>query len=220
MKAIIVGGGKVGNLLCEELSETYDEVTLIETNEKLVQKIIESYDIQGVNGNGANYEILKEADASNADMFISVTASDEINIISCITAKQMGAKYTIARIRNPEYTETKEFLKSHLGIDLMLNPEFEAAKQISYMLKYPSANKIEVFGDNKVKMIEVAIEKDSLLKDISLNDSKKIIDFPAVVCLVERKGEVIIPRGDYIFKVGDKVHITAEERNLKKFYKL
>ena len=220
MKAIIVGGGKVGNLLCEELSETYDEVTLIETNEKLVQKIIESYDIQGVNGNGANYEILKEADASNADMFISVTASDEINIISCITAKQMGAKYTIARIRNPEYTETKEFLKSHLGIDLMLNPEFEAAKQISYMLKYPSANKIEVFGDNKVKMIEVAIEKDSLLKDISLNDSKKIINFPAVVCLVERKGEVIIPRGDYIFKVGDKVHITAEERNLKKFYKL
>lgn len=220
MKAIIVGGGKVGNLLCEELSTTYDEVTIIETNEKLVNKIIELYDIQGISGNGANYNILEEADAGNSDMFIAVTTSDEINIISCITAKQMGAKYTIARIRNPEYTKTKEFLKNSLGIDLMLNPEYEAAKQINFMLKYPSANKIETFGQNKVKVIEVNIKESSILKDVSLIESKNIINFPAIVCLVERKGEVIVPRGDYIFKVGDKVHITADDKNIKKFYKL
>lgn len=159
MKAVIVGGGKVGNLLCEELSTSYSEVTLIETNEKLVQKIIELYDIQGIAGNGANYNILEEAEAGNSDMFIAVTASDEINIISCITAKQMGAKYTIARIRNPEYTKTKEFLKNSLGIDLMLNPEYEAAKQISYMLKYPSANKIEIFCQNKVKWLKLLLKK-------------------------------------------------------------
>lgn len=220
MKAVIVGGGKVGNLLCEELSASYDEVTIIETNEKLVNKIIELYDIQGITGNGANYNVLEEADAGLSDMFIAVTTSDEINIISCITAKQMGAKYTIARIRNPEYTKTKEFLKNSLGIDLMLNPEYEAAKLISSMLKYPSANKIETFGENKVKMIEAIIKEGSLLKDVPLIDSKEIIDFPAVVCLVERKGEVIVPRGDYIFRVGDKVHITASEEHLKKFYKL
>ncbi|QWQ38443.1 Trk system potassium transporter TrkA [Gemella sp. zg-570] len=220
MKAVIVGGGKVGNLLCEELSASYSELTLIETNEKLVQKIIELYDIQGIAGNGANYNILEEAEAGKADMFIAVTASDEINIISCITAKQMGAKYTIARIRNPEYTKTKEFLKNSLGIDLMLNPEYEAAKQINYMLKYPSANKIEIFYKDKVKMIEVTIEEGSVLNNISLIDSKKIIDFPALVCLVERKEEVIVPKGDYIFKVGDRVHITADEKHLKQFYKL
>lgn len=220
MKAIIVGGGKVGNLLCEELSSTYDDVTIIETNEKLVKKIIEQYDINGIAGNGANYSILDEAGAAESDIFIAVTTSDEINIISCITAKQMGAKYTIARIRNPEYTQTKEFLKNSLGIDLMINPEYEAAKQISFMLKYPTANKIETFANNRVKMIEVTIKENSILKGISLIDSKKIIDFPAVVCLVERKGEVIVPRGDYIFTVGDKVHITADEINIKKFYKL
>ena len=220
MKVIIVGGGKVGNLLCEEFSNNNDEVTLIELNERLVKKTIEQYDIQGIVGNGANYNILEEAEAENCDMFIAVTTSDEINIISCITAKQMGAKYTIARIRNPEYTQTKEFLKNSLGIDLMLNPEFETAKQIHYMLQYPSANKVETFANNRVKMIEVTVKENSILKNISLIDSKNIIDFPALVCLVERNSEVIVPKGEYIFKVGDKVHITANTCNLKKLYKL
>ncbi|MDO4814786.1 MAG: Trk system potassium transporter TrkA [Gemella sp.] len=220
MKAVIVGGGKVGNLLCEELSTSYEEVTLIDTNEKIVKKLIELYDIQGVAGSGANFNILQEAEVDKSDMFIAVTASDEINIISCITAKQMGAKYTIARIRNPEYTQTQEFLKNKLGIDLMINPDYVAAKQISYMLRYPSANRIETFCQNKVKVIEVTIKEESILNGVSLIDSKHIINFPAVVCLVERQGQVIIPRGDYIFQTGDKVHITADDVNIKKFYKL
>ena len=153
-------------------------------------------------------------------MFISVTASDEINMICCIAAKQMGAKYTIARIRNPEYSKTKEFLRESLGIDLMVNPEYEAAKQISHMLKYPTATKVESFFGGKFNILEVIINKNSILNGISLIDSKKIIDFPSLVCLVERKGEVFVPRGNYIFNVGDKVHITAANKNLKKFYKL
>ena len=220
MKAIIVGGGKVGELLCADFSDTFKEVTLIDTNEKRVEKLVEAYDIQGLLGNGANYDILQEAGTNMADMFISVTASDEINIISCITAKQMGAKYTIARIRNPEYSKTKEFLKSSLGIDLVVNPEYEAAKQIYNMLKYPSATKVESFSCNKFNILEVVINENSLLNGVSLIDSKEIITFPSLVCLVERKGLVFVPRGDYIFEVGDKVHITADNKNLKKFYKL
>lgn len=220
MKAVIVGGGKVGNLLCEELSSTYEELTIVDTNENLVKKIIELHDIQGVVGNGANSNILDEAGVRESDMFIAVTTSDEINIIACITAKQMGAKYTIARIRNPEYTQTNEFLKNNLGIDVMLNPDFEAAKQIGHMLRYPSANRVETFGENRVKVIEVTIKEESILTGVSLIDSKQIIDFPAVVCLVERQGQVIVPRGDYIFQTGDKVHITADDVNIKKFYKL
>lgn len=220
MKVVIVGGGKVGELLCADFSDIFQEVTIIDTNELRVEKLVEAYDINGILGNGANYEVLTRADSAKADMFISVTASDEINMICCIAAKQMGAKYTIARIRNPEYSKTKEFLRESLGIDLMVNPEYEAAKQISHILKYPTATKVESFFGGKFNILEVIINKNSILNGISLIDSKKIIDFPSLVCLVERKGEVFVPRGNYIFNVGDKVHITAANKNLKKFYKL
>ena len=220
MKVVIVGGGKVGELLCADFSNIFKEVTIIDTNELRVEKLVETYDINGILGNGANYEVLTRADSAEADMFISVTASDEINMICCIAAKQMGAKYTIARIRNPEYSKTKEFLRESLGIDLMVNPEYEAAKQISHMLKYPTATKVESFFGGKFNILEVIINNNSMLKGVSLIDSKKIIDFPSLVCLVERQGEVFVPRGNYVFNVGDKVHITAANKNLKKFYKL
>ena len=220
MKVVIVGGGKVGELLCADFSDIFQEVTIIDTNELRVEKLVETYDINGILGNGANYEVLTRADSAEADMFISVTASDEINMICCIAAKQMGAKYTIARIRNPEYSKTKEFLRESLGIDLMVNPEYEAAKQISHMLKYPTATKVESFFGGKFNILEVIINSNSILNGVSLIDSKKIIDFPSLVCLVERQGEVFVPRGNYVFNVGDKVHITAANKNLKKFYKL
>ena len=168
MKVIIVGGGKVGELLCADFSNTFDEVTIIDTNERRVEKLVETYDINGLIGNGANSDILLEADAANSDMFISVTTSDEINMISCIAAKQIGAKYTIARIRNPEYSKTKEFIKQSLGIDLMVNPEYEAAKQIFYMLKYPTATKVESFSNNKFNILEVLINENSLLRGFHL----------------------------------------------------
>ena len=220
MKVVIVGGGKVGELLCADFSDIFQEVTIIDTNELRVEKLVEAYDINGILGNGANYEVLTRADSAEADMFISVTASDEINMICCIAAKQMGAKYTIARIRNPENSKTKEFLRESLGIDLMVNPEYEAAKQISHMLKYPTAIKVESFFGGKFNILEVIINSNSILNGVSLIDSKKIIDFPSLVCLVERQGEVFVPRGNYVFNVGDKVHITAANKNLKKFYKL
>ena len=220
MKVVIVGGGKVGELLCADFSNTFEEVTLIDTNEQRVEKLVETYDINGLLGNGANYDNLVEASAGEADMFISVTTSDEINMISCIAAKQMGAKHTVARIRNPEYSKTKEFIKNSLGIDLMVNPEFEAAKQIVYMLRYPTATKVESFSANKFNILEVVIHQNSILKGVSLIDSKKIIDFPSLVCLVESHGKVFVPRGDYVFEVGDKVHITAANKDLKRFYKL
>jgi len=220
VKVVIVGGGKVGELLCADFSNIFKEVTIIDTNELRVEKLVETYDINGILGNGANYEVLTRADSAEADMFISVTASDEINMICCIAAKQMGAKYTIARIRNPEYSKTKEFLRESLGIDLMVNPEYEAAKQISHMLKYPTAIKVESFFGGKFNILEVIINSNSILNGVSLIDSKKIIDFPSLVCLVERQGEVFVPRGNYVFNVGDKVHITAANKNLKKFYKL
>ena len=127
MKIIIVGAGKVGELLCNDLSNEGNDITLIEENQKVLDQVLASSDIMGLVGNGANCEILKEANIEKADIFIAVTQSDEINIISSVMAKKLGAKYTIARVRNPEYSSQIQFMSDSLGIDRMLNPESEAA---------------------------------------------------------------------------------------------
>ena len=129
MKIVIAGAGVVGESLCSELSEVGNDVILIEKEEKVLNKLMENYDITGMVGNGASYETLLEVGADSADIFIAATESDELNIISSIIAKKIGAKFTIARVRNPEYSSNMQFVRENLGISLMLNPEFESAKK-------------------------------------------------------------------------------------------
>lgn len=177
MKVIIVGGGKVGELLCADFSNTFDEVTIIDTNERRVEKLVETYDIKGLVGNGANSDILLEADAANADMFISVTTSDEINMISCIAANRLEQNIQLREYVTQNILKQKRFIKQSLGIDLMVNPEYEAAKQIFYMLKYPTAIKVESFSNNKFNILEVIINENSILNGVSLIESKKYTIF-------------------------------------------
>lgn len=145
MKIVIVGAGVVGEALCIELSQINNDVILIERSEEILNKIIEKSDITGLVGNGASYENLLEAGADTADMFIAVTEADELNIISCIIAKKLGAKYTIARVRNPEYSTNMRFVREELGITLMMNPEAEASKSIMNILKFPNATGVDSF---------------------------------------------------------------------------
>lgn len=145
MKIVIAGAGVVGESLCNELSEVGNDVILIEKEEKTLNKIVENYDITGMVGNGASYETLNEAGADTADIFIAATESDELNIISSIIAKKIGAKFTIARVRNPEYSSNMQFVRENLGISLMLNPELETAKNIANKLMFPMALSVENF---------------------------------------------------------------------------
>ena len=120
MNIIIVGDGKVGYTLAEYLSKEDHDVTLVDRNQQALDKATETLDVMGVKGNGANVRTLLEAGADEADILIAVTTHDETNMVCCLAAKQLGSKYTIARIRDPEYTESISLLQNGMGIDLVV----------------------------------------------------------------------------------------------------
>ena len=218
MKIVIVGAGVVGEALCIELSQINNDVILIERSEEILNKIIEKSDITGLVGNGASYENLLEAGADTADMFIAVTEADELNIISCIMAKKLGAKYTIARVRNPEYSTNMRFVREELGISLMMNPEAEASKSIMNILKFPNATGVDSFFSNRANIMELVISKGSQLvgsklKDLEINSRDKVI-----ICIVERGEEVIIPTGDFILEENDTIYVTGTNDAVTNFY--
>lgn len=173
----------------------------------------------GLVGNGANCEVLKEASVETADIFIAVTHSDEINIISSVIAKKMGAKYTIARVRNPEYSSQMKFMSDSLGIDIMLNPEAEAAFFIARNLEFPNALNVETFAGNKVNLVEVLVEKDTYLDGIKLMEFKNKYFASLLVCIVKRGQEIHIPTGNFILQAGDRIYVTGIQSELSKFYK-
>lgn len=219
MKITIVGAGKIGELLCKDLAIEGNDITLIEEDPKILDKILSSSDIMGLVGNGANCEVLKEASVETADIFIAVTHSDEINIISSVIAKKMGAKYTIARVRNPEYSSQMKFMSDSLGIDIMLNPEAEAAFFIARNLEFPNALNVETFAGNKVNLVEVLIEKDTYLDGIKLMEFKNKYFASLLVCIVKRGQEIYIPTGNFILQAGDRIYVTGIQSELSKFYK-
>ena len=218
MKIVIAGAGVVGESLCSELSEVGNDVILIEKEEKVLNKIMENYDITGMVGNGASYETLLEAGADSADIFIAATESDELNIISSIIAKKIGAKFTIARVRNPEYSSNMQFVRENLGISLMLNPEFESAKNIANKLMFPVALSVENFFGQKANFISIRVEKHSFLNGTQL----KYLEFDSqdkiIICTVKRGNEIFIPSGDFTILEGDIIYIAGSTDAVRKFY--
>ena len=136
MKIVIVGGGKVGEVLCRELTSGANDIVLIDKNPVIVERMMNKFDIMGIVGNGASYDIQQEAGVANADIFLAVSEMDEINIIAAILAKKIGAEYTVARVRNPEYSQQLNFVRESLGISLLINPELSAARDIFKIFKY------------------------------------------------------------------------------------
>lgn len=218
MKIVIVGGGKVGNAICRELEE-YCDIVLIDIDPNVVEMLFSQYDIQAVVGNGADVNIQKEATVEDADIFLAVTTSDELNMVSCIVAKELGVKHIIARVRNPEYRNSVDFIKSRLGITAMINPEEEAAKKISQILQFPTAIGVETFAEEKVHMVSVLIEENTFLKDVTLKEFDESFDGKLLICIVERDGEAFIPKGATRILEGDIVHLTGSHDDLNKFYR-
>ena len=218
MKIVIVGAGVVGEALCSELSQINNDVILIEKNEDILNKIIEKNDVTGLAGNGASYENLLEAGVDSADIFIAVTEADELNIISCIIARKLGAKYTIARVRNPEYTTNMRFVREELGISMMINPEEEAAKTIMNTLKFPNAESVDTFFSNRANMLELLIEKDSQLVGFQLKNLESHLKEKVIICIVERENNIIIPTGDFILAENDTIYVTGTNDAVASFY--
>ena len=219
MNIVIVGDGKVGATLVEHLSMEGHDVVVIDRNQKIVEQLVNSYDVMGICGNGANCEIQLEAGVDNSDLFIAVTSSDELNILSCLMAKKAGASHTIARVRDPDYLNQLPFFKDALGLSMVVNPEYDAANEIAKVLRFPNAINIETFYRGLVDLVEIKIDEANPLCNMQLIDIFNKFGIKILVCAVQRKNDVLIPRGDFVFQSGDRIHITAPRGVLVEFMK-
>lgn len=216
MKIVIVGAGKVGEVLCRDLSSEGYDIVLIEINRERLSYIIDIADITGVVGNGAAHDTQIEAGVDSADVFIAVSEHDEINIIASIIAKKLGAKHTIARVRSPEYSTNMTFAQRELGISVMINPEKESAKAITDVLKFPSSFIVETFMQNKVHIVGFDVIEGNPIIDKSLMEIN-ITDEKILICVVERNGEIHIPDGRFVIRLGDKIHVTGTVKAINEF---
>ena len=221
MKIIIVGDGKVGFTLAEHLSREEHDVTIIDTSDNALQKASDTLDVMCIKGNGASLTALKEAGADTADLLIAVTNLDEVNMVCCLTGKLLGAKYTIARVRNFEYTAAQGMLKMGMGIDLLINPENDTAVEISRILRFPSAANIETFYRGRVELMSFrAREEDFFIGQPLSALSRKVRDLPILFCAAERNEEVLIPDGSFVPQVGDKLYLIGAPLGLHGFFEL
>lgn len=220
MYIVIIGDGKVGKTLTEHLSKENHDIVVIDTNPEIIEEIVDEYDVKGIYGNGASYDVQKEAGVDKADLVIAVTSSDEINILCCLVAKKLGASQTIARVRKPEYEHQVYTMRNELGISMAINPELEAAKEISRILRFPSAIKMDTFANGKVDLVEFRILEDSPLVNTNLLEIHNKFQIRVLVCAVQRNDEVFIPKGDFILKAKDYVYITAAQNEISKFFKI
>lgn len=218
MNIIIVGGGKVGNSLAEILCAEHN-VTVIDVNETRIQTIINGFDVKGIIGNCLQTAVLEEADVDKCKVFIALTDSDEVNILSCLIAKKMNARHCIARVRNPEFDKQLVFMREELGISMMVNPDYISANEIAKVLRYPDAINIETFAKGKVDLTEIRITSGSILENITLSQISKRLRLDILICAVQRGDEIIIPNGSFVLHSGDKIHVTASHSNMVKFFK-
>ncbi len=219
MNIVIVGLGKIGTTLTKYLAEGNHDVTVIDSNAKVVEAVVDEADVMGISGTGASYDVLMEAGANKAKLFIAMTGSDEMNILSCLIAKKMGAKHTIARVRNPEYSKQLNFMRDELGISMLVNPEYEAANEMARILHFPSAIKIDSFAKGRVELAEVKIKEGNPLIGEPISAVHSKYQVRVLICAVQRGEEVVIPRGDFVLQLGDKIHITASRSELSTFMK-
>ena len=218
MNIIIVGDGKVGYTLAQFLSKDGHDITIIDKNADALSRASETLDVMCVRGNGANVRTLIEAGIESADIIISVTGNDELNMVCCLAAKQLGAKYSIARIRDPEYTESLTMLQKKLDIDKVINPERATAQEISRLLRFPFAINIESFAHGRVEMVEFRVDPTDPIIGIPL--SKLHGKYPRIqFSAAQRNGEAIIPGGNFEIAAGDRVYATGDRESITKFFK-
>ena len=218
MKIVIIGDGKVGHKLTTQLSEEDYDITLIDQNAGKLKAALNNLDIFCINGNGADAEVLKQADVPHADIVIACTSTDEMNMISCLLAKRLGAKHTIARVRNPLYYRQMELLKEDLHLSMAVNPELAAANEISRMLLFPEANKVESFMKGRVELVEFPISETSPIVGLSLAEINKKYEFQILVCAIKRGEQVYIPDGNFELHQGDVVSFIAASKAAKEFF--
>ncbi|MBM7635626.1 Trk system potassium transporter TrkA [Streptococcus saliviloxodontae] len=217
MRIIVVGGGKVGTALCRSLVEEKHDVVVIEEKESVLKHLTKKYDIMGIVGNGANYKILEQADIAECDIFIAMTDKDELNMVAAVLAKRMGAKDTVVRVRNPEYSNPYFRDKNFLGMSLVVNPELLTARYIANMVEFPNAHSVEHFANGRVMLMEFKITSENRLCHLNLKEFREKFG-NIVVCAIERQGKVIIPDGEASIEPNDRIFVTGNRVEMILFH--
>ena len=219
MNIIIVGCGKVGRVLTEQLNEPGNNITVVDINGARATDVAERYDVMQVAGNGATRAVLEEAGIKKADLLIAVTGSDERNLLCCLMAKKAGGCQTIARVRSPEYDADVRYLKEELGLAMVINPEFAAAGEIARVLRFPSAIKIDTFVKGKIELLKFKLPEDSPLCGMQIREISPKLHCDVLVCTVERDDDAFIAYGDFRFEARDVISIIADPKSAYNFFK-
>lgn len=219
MKIIIIGDGKVGYSLAENLSRENNDVTIIDKNSEALKKAGENLDVMCIRGNGVSTKILLEAGVKESDLLIAATTSDEMNMVCCLTAKKLGVAHTIARIRDPEYANELSLLKADLDLDMVINPEQAAAGEIARLLRFPPAVNVEVFAKGRVEMVEIKVTRSMSVVGMKLKDISNKISSSILIGSVLREGEAIIPHGEFEFRENDTLYIVGQPSRVFDFCK-
>ncbi len=219
MKIIIVGCGKVGATLAEQLNNEHHDIMLIDKSADVINSITERIDVMGVVGNGAVYKVQMEAGIQDTDLLIATTNSDELNMLCCLIAKKAGDCHTIARIRNPEYHSEINYIREELGLSLAINPEMAAAMEIARLLRFPSAIKIDTFAKGRIEILKFLVPDHSILHEIKVREVLSKLHCNVLICAIEHGSEVIIPSGDSVMVAGDKISFIASPAEANEFFK-
>lgn len=219
MKIIIVGCGKIGTTLAEQLSSEHHDLVVIDTNPQKIQQLSESIDVMGIVDNGASINVLSDAGIEDAHLLIAVTGSDELNLLCCVIAKKVSKCHTIARVRNPLYNKERNFIRKSLGITMIINPELASAIEISRLLRFPSAIELDTFAKGRVELLKFKLLPEFQLSGMSVMEIVDKLRCNVLICGVERGEEVFIPSGDFILQDNDLISIMASPKNSASFFK-
>ena len=215
MNIIIAGDGKVGSMLTQQLSTEGHDITVIDSNSRVLEATVERYDVIAVHGNCASMDVLLQAGVKDADLLIAATSEDAVNLLCCTTAHALNPKlHTIGRIRNPEYTEQIYRMRNVFGLSMVINPENQTATEIDRLLKYPGFLRRDTFAKGRTEIVELRVSSGSKLCNVRLMDLRSIVKCQVLVCAVLRDGAASAPKGDFVLREGDRVCFTALSQNL------
>ena len=218
MKIVIAGTGKVGRTVAAVLSEEENDVTIIDLDPETVSLVSNDLDVICVEGNAADPEALRGAGVASADLVVAATEKDEVNMVCGIASRKLGAKHVIARIRDPLYLHQVAFLRDAMGLSHIINPEYECAKEISRILRFPGASRVDAFSKGSVEIVEHRIPEKGALDGVALRDLGTRFGARVLVALVEREGNALIPNGSTVLHSGDRLSITGSSRELRRFF--
>lgn len=218
MKIIIAGSGKIGYAVADILCREGHDVTVVDSDGDMINSLSGSLDVICVEGSATSAEVLTEAGAADADLLLAATRSDELNMVCGISARKLGTKHIIARIRDTSYLRQTDFLREALGLDVIINPELECAKEIARILRFPSAMRVDTFSTGSLEIVGQRLKPESKLCGMKLSDLRDRFKAKVLVSVAERGGKASIPDGDFVLQAGDQISVTGRSSELRRFF--